>query len=172
MSPELEQQVVEMLEKQRIRELLARLARAMDRVDVEGIKGCYTEDSLDDHGSFHGSGAEFAERPSRLAPENLSSTHHLGQSLIDLVDGEAYAETYFFVPLIWRLGGQNVEIQTAGRYIDRLVKVEGEWKLAFRRVLMDWANERPAVPWSELETFVRSQRWPADQVYDRTAWHL
>ena len=56
-------------------ELVAELASAVDRGDRERIASCYTEDSLDDHGVFKGTGAEFAEFV--CGPGFLTTMHHL-----------------------------------------------------------------------------------------------
>ena len=48
------------LDKSELSELLAELSSAVDRADHDRIAACYTEDSYDDHGTFKGTGREFA----------------------------------------------------------------------------------------------------------------
>ncbi len=75
-------------------ELLAVLSSAVDRADPERIAACYAEDSFDDHGTFKGTGQQFAEFVSRPGP--MSTMHHLlGQSVFEVEGDEAWGETFY-----------------------------------------------------------------------------
>lgn len=155
----------ENLDKERIKELIARLARAVDRVDEAGIRACYCRASCDEHGPFVGTGAEFAARSERQAPSNVSSHHMMGQSLVDLRGDEAYAETYFIGHHVHEMAGDLVEARICGRYLDHVVRLDREWKLKFRRVVLDWATSGTAREWSGMREFPLAQRWPDDDVF-------
>jgi ketosteroid isomerase-like protein len=163
-------ELLPLIEKERIRELFARWTRAADRADDDGIANCYTEDSVDSHGPFLGTGREFAERPLRHSDAVISTTHSLGQSIIDLDGDKAYCETYFLCPEVRKFDGDVLYIQIMGRYLDVVRKVSGRWLIESRRVVIDWAAEEPANPWRALDGFPRSQPWPDDEVYNKESY--
>jgi hypothetical protein len=116
-------------------ELIAVLGAAVDRRDKEAIAACYTVDSYDDHGSFKGSGQEFAEFI--CAPSNpgaqMTMHHMLGQSVFDVEDDEAWGETYFIMHAV--IGGATVS--AFGRYVDYFRRIDGTWRVVYRRVVAD-----------------------------------
>lgn len=160
-------ELMALLEKERIRELLARWTRAADRADDKGIEDTYTEDSVDSHGRFLGTGKEFAHRPLRHSAAVISTTHLMGQSIIDLDGDKAYCETYFVCPEVREFDGEVLYLQIMGRYLDVVRKVDGRWLIESRRVVLDWASEGPAKPFRALNDFPRSKHWPDDEVYNK-----
>jgi ketosteroid isomerase-like protein len=160
-------ELMSLVEKERIRELLARWSRASDRADDAGIAACYLENSVDSHGPFLGTGKEFAERPLRHSDAVISTTHFLGQSIIDLDGDKAYCETYFLCPEVRKFDGDALYIQIMGRYLDVVRKVSGLWLIESRRVVLDWASEESANAWRALDGFPRSQPWPDDEIYNK-----
>lgn len=124
-----------------IRDVLARYCRAVDRGDEALLASCYHEDALDDHGVFQGSAQEFA----RLLGPTMERTcdasqHFLGQSLIDVEGETARAESY--VIAVHRRGsGRDVALETFGaRYLDRLSRRDGDWRIDERVVVHEWAR--------------------------------
>jgi ketosteroid isomerase-like protein len=160
-------ELIALVEKERIRELLARWSRASDRADDQALADCYLDESVDSHGAFLGTGREFSERPLRHSAANIATTHILGQSIIDLDGDRAYCETYFLCPEVRDIGGELITIQIVGRYLDVVRKVAGRWRIESRRVVLDWASEELAKPWRSLNEFPRSKRWPDDEIYNK-----
>lgn len=74
-----------------------------------------------------------------LARRFLSTTHHLGNQLIELTDDGARVETSC---LAWyRLparDGAERSIAQGLRYLDRLERRNATWAIAHRRVVLDW----------------------------------
>jgi hypothetical protein len=144
-------------DKLELTELVAILSSAVDRGDRERIASCYTEDSFDDHGTFKGTGREFAEFVSRPGP--MTSMHHLiGQSIFDVEGHEAWGETFYG----FHGAAGTAQVSGHGRYVDYFRRVDGTWKLAYRRVLPDAvpAGDDPGAYWS-------SGRGRQDPSYDR-----
>jgi ketosteroid isomerase-like protein len=145
------------LDKSELAELLAVLSSAVDRADHDRIAACYTEDSYDDHGTFKGSGREFAAfiRDSRA----MSGMHHLlGQSVFDVKGDEAWGETFYIFH--GAIGPSTVS--ACGRYVDYFRRVDGAWRLAYRRVVPD------TVPAGDDATaYWRPTRDRNDPNYDR-----
>lgn len=120
------------IDKQELAELIAVLSSAVDRADHDRIVSCYTADSFDDHGSFKGTGAQFADLV--CGPGPMSSMHHLiGQSIFEIDGDEAWGETFYVFH--GTVGAKAVGGH--GRYIDYFRRVGGSWKLAYRRVVPD-----------------------------------
>lgn len=146
------------IDKQELAELLAVLSSAVDRGDRERIASCYTEDSFDDHGTFKGTGREFADFVCR-SDGPMSSMHHLiGQSVFDVQDDEAWGETFY----VFHGAAGTSQVDGHGRYVDYFRRVGGVWKLAYRRVVPD------AVPTGDdLDAYWQPTRNPYDPSYDR-----
>lgn len=155
------------LNKERIREVLAVLARGVDRVDAELIASCYWPDSTDDHGSFVGTGREFADRPERRSPSNVASQHLLGQSVIVLNDDKAFSETYFtYIGVTRYEAGGDMWVQVHGRYVDELECREGVWKVRHRKVIHDLSREEPAgTAFADSVNYPVGSRYPEDLSY-------
>ena len=120
------------IDTQRLAELIAVLSSAVDRADRERIASCYTEDSFDDHGTFRGTGQQFADFVCRPGP--MSSMHHLlGQSIFDIEGDEAWGETFY----VFHGTAGTAEVAGHGRYVDHFRRVDGIWKVAYRRVVPD-----------------------------------
>ena len=144
-------------DKLELAELVAILSSAADRGDVERIASCYAEDSYDDHGTFKGTGREFAEFVS--APRPMSAMHHLlGQSVFDIDDDEAWGETFY----VFNGTAGSTRVSGHGRYADYFRRIDGSWKLVYRRVLPDAVPEGddPAAYW-------QPGRGRDDPTYDR-----
>jgi hypothetical protein len=145
-------------DKAELSELLAVLASAMDRADRARIAACYAEDSYDDHGTFKGTGREFADFicDSRV----MSSMHHLlGQSVFDVNGDEAWGETFYnFHGLVGR-----AVVSAHGRYVDYFRRIDGHWKLSYRRVVPDVAPLG-----DDAGAYWRPSRSRSDPSYDRS----
>jgi hypothetical protein len=131
-------------DKLELTELVAILSSAVDRADVEKIASCYAKDSYDDHGTFKGTGREFAEFVS--APGPLGTMHHLlGQSVFDVDGEEAWGETFY----VFNGTAGSTRVSGHGRYADYFRRIDGSWKLVYRRVLPDAvpAGDDPAAYW-------------------------
>ena len=134
---ELEQMVRELYDKQAIWEVMANFSRGLDRRDRDILLSCYHPDALDDHGAFVGGAADFFDwaGPSHL---DFMRTHqHILSNHTCTRDGDtAHTETY------WTFAGMMENDDTlamfGGRYLDRLEKRNGEWRIAARKCLLEW----------------------------------
>ena len=57
----------------------------------------------------------------------------LGQSVFDVQSDEAWGETYFIMHAV--IGRQTVS--AFGRYVDYFGRIDGKWKIVYRRVIAD-----------------------------------
>jgi hypothetical protein len=133
-----------LLDKQEIRDCLARFSRGMDRFDRDCYLSAFHDDAMIAAGPYVGSVAGCYDwaMPMHEAGQVLTQ-HALLQSNIDL-DGEtAHAETYY--QFVGRNRDESLWI-AGGRYIDRLEKRAGAWKIAVRMNVIEWASAPPPIP--------------------------
>jgi len=158
--------VRELSDRHEIRAVLERYCRAVDRGDLDLLLSVYHPDATDDHGMYSGNGHEFAHwllaQPGRA---ELVTQHHLTNSTVELDGDRADAETYFVA--VHRRPGPPVPVgQFGGRYLDRLERRDGAWRINERVVVHDWSvHEIVAPEWSGLETFTCGGQAPDDPSY-------
>jgi SnoaL-like domain len=117
-----------------IAQVIARYARAIDRMDWELLRSCYHPDAVEDRGRYSGPVDGFVEWL-RSTLGALDSTWHLvGTPLIELDGDVAWVETYC-------LGVQRLQPDADGhaevrhipcRYCDRFERRGGDWRIARR----------------------------------------
>lgn len=95
--------------------------------------------------------------------------HALFQSNIDLDGDTAHAETYYQFVASNRDGSLML---AGGRYIDRLERREGAWRIALRTNQVEWSCLPPALslPFADvpgIELNGTSSRGPDDPSYQR-----
>ena len=127
-----------------IQRLLARYARGIDRMDRNLLESTYWPDGIDNHPGYRGTRDDFIDHTMVLLEKHWDrTTHFLGQSLIEVDGASACAETYFYATHI-RKGEKSDRFETwSGRYVDRLERRSGEWRIAERHVIIDWNNIAP-----------------------------
>ena len=143
----------ETIDRMRIRQCLERLARGEDRRDADLISASYWPDSITDYGVFKG---DFAAYLAWVVPgaEAITNTQHvLGQSYIDCQGERARVETQVISYHRVDMGGAQAAGESdtciGGRYLDRLERRGGEWRIASRTMLYDWYQDwGPAINWS------------------------
>ncbi len=137
----MDDRVEELLDKLAIQQVMAAYTRAVDRVDVELMKGAYWEDAIDDHGVFTGSGHDFCDWVCARLPRWRSTTHLLGQMYFaSLGGGRAVTETRFNAWSSPHGGGEGTIV--GGRYLDVFEKRGQEWRVLNRHCIYDWSGTR------------------------------
>jgi hypothetical protein len=137
--PAFEARLREIADHHDIRQTLAEYCHACDRADEAMMAALYTEDSFDDHGLVQAPGAEYAKAMTRLIVDRTEAVWHvLGQSLIKVDGDEAGAETVFLgIMRLNPVDGVGKINQLAGRFVDRLERVDGKWKIRHRTCVRD-----------------------------------
>lgn len=144
----------ELADRAAIRELVDAYAQCADRRDAEGQKSLFTGDThfvvyMDGQGSeptqtFDG---REALTPVFDALNNYRATMHFnGQSTIALDGDRATGESYCIAHHLFTDDGERKLMVAFLRYHDRLVKVDGSWLFAERRLYVDWTETRPSHP--------------------------
>lgn len=137
---DLEARLRDMLDHHEIRQTLAEYCHACDRADEAMMAACYTgEDSFDDHGLVRAPGPDYARQMTANIVERTDSVWHvLGQSTIKVTGDLAAAEAFFlgFMRLKPQDGVSRLN-QLAGRFVDRLERIDGKWKIRHRTCVRD-----------------------------------
>lgn len=134
-------------------ELSLGYARSVDRGDVDAFLALFTPDAqltvhnpsdADPVGVYHGHG-DLERIPPRMA-RFAATFHMLGQSEYRLDGDEPTGEVYCMAH--HRSAGDDnpTDYVMFIRYQDRYRRHEKQWRIAERRVLVDWTETRPANP--------------------------
>lgn len=133
----LEQQLRYLTDRQEILDCIARNARGCDRHDSEELSSAYHADGIDEHGlAFVNPGPQYHEWANAVhAKGSLQNMHHITTHLCEINGDEAHAESYS-IGLFLNPDGKTARL-LAGRYIDRLERRDGQWRIALRRCTVE-----------------------------------
>lgn len=190
--PALARELRELADRRQCYEVLTRYCRALDRLDLEMLKSVYFPDAIDEHGVFTGNAHEFCEFiVTQVAEWFEVATHAICNVHMtyygDVMCTESYLISYAAVEggpekvagvqgasYLSRIGfdgrasGRHVFLM-GGRYVDRLERRDGEWRIARRQVVMDWNENFPSGTVSDEGMFatltLRGTRSTDDPVY-------
>lgn len=122
-----------------IEAILALHSRGLDRLDKAAIQCAYWPDAEVDYGSYKGNAHSFAELVVAALGATYELTRHsISNTLIDFSDDVACSETSVTAGHL--ITGAAQEMLFYGRYLDRLEKRDGRWKILHRQVVMDWGK--------------------------------
>lgn len=133
---ELAAQVRLLQDRRDIDDCVHRYSRGLDRRDWEYLASAYHDDATESRGDFNGTVHEFIDwlKNHMLAWDH--SLHMLDVNNVEIRGDVAYAEVYVIFSQR-RLDGATLDFGAA-RYLDRLERRNGEWKIAHRELAADW----------------------------------
>lgn len=121
-----------------ILDCIARHARGCDRHDVDLLSTTYEPDGIDEHGTTVNTGAGYAAWANAVhAASSQNHLHHITTHLCEVDGDEAHAESYVLVTLLSPDG--TTATVMCGRYLDRLHRRDGTWRIALRRATVELA---------------------------------
>jgi hypothetical protein len=154
LSPELQR----LLDRQAIVDCLHRYSRGLDRHDEELLASAFWEDALDHHGDFVGRPSEFVPWANALhESEWAGHTHFLDPGTIEIDGDVAHSECY----VLWvlrRKEGTELDLG-GGRYVDRFERRNGEWRIAARELVVDWAGRADGAVFRDVHAEYPSGTW-------------
>jgi SnoaL-like domain len=136
---DLDPRLQRLVDESQIRQVLARYGRAIDSLDFGLLRSCYWPGAIDEHGLYNGPVEPFIELLQERLPNDISTDHFLGASLIEIDDDTAWVETH-------AIGRHRSPAETGEplrdrqfflRYADRFERREGEWRIAHRIVVYE-----------------------------------
>ena len=149
---------------------IAAHARGCDRHDVALLTSTYHGDGIDEHGRATIPGPEYAAWANGVhGATSQAHMHHVTTHTCEIDGDEAHAESYVLVTLLSR-DGKGATIM-CGRYVDRLERRDGAWRIAVRRSTVELAFAADAsLLQSEFfqgQRFVKGTRDRSDLSYAR-----
>lgn len=158
------------MDRHAIRQCLLRYTRGVDRHDRDLMLSAYHPDAIDEHGVSMGVAADFCDWAIGWHGEFQHQHQHIINNTVIELDGTtAHAETYY------TFFGDNREgppTLAFGRYIDRLEKRDGEWRIAHRVCVNQYAGaflsvETPPEYLAMMQSTGPNTRDRGDISYDR-----
>lgn len=129
------------MDKQEIHEVLMRYSRGVDRCDADLIDSAYHPDASDDHVIFSFSGRDAGKTlVEHMRKTSDISLHCLSNVSIRIAGDVAECESYFQNRHVSFDDDAEVTRDGLGRYIDRMERRNGEWRIARRVVLLEWSH--------------------------------
>ncbi|MFF0014945.1 nuclear transport factor 2 family protein [Streptomyces sp. NPDC005374] len=165
-----ERDVRYLLDRSEILDCLARHARGCDRHDDELITSAYHADALDEHGFATNTGADYADwvNPAHAATSQVH-THNITTHSCEIDGDTAHCESYALVVLLG-IDGRTAQI-VSGRYLDRLERREGRWRIALRRSTVEVMFTADASvlrsPFFTAQGYLKGTRDRTDLAYQR-----
>lgn len=143
-----------------IQDVLVRYCRALDRHDLDLAFSVFTADATI---TFY----EGKAGPAReVLPELVAglegceaAQRTISTNTVIVLDEEARSEAYFVAYYVMSRPPLDKQFITfGGRYLDRLRKVAGEWRISSRVALHDWDQVTPlAVDYPEREKWMKGR---------------
>ncbi|MFS0849907.1 nuclear transport factor 2 family protein [Novosphingobium panipatense] len=165
---DLEATVAYLKDRQDILDCIVRECRARDRQDAAQIASCWWEDGVDEHGAVVTVAPDYPERANAGHRGAFQATSHNITNHLCEIDGTvANCETYVVGGLFWK-DSQKTSI-AFGRYLDRLEKRGGEWRIVVRRCTIEMtADADPGWVFSDaIKGFLKHQWSREDPSYER-----
>jgi hypothetical protein len=133
---DLRRRVQHLEDRAAILDCIARHARGCDRHDVTLLMSTYHDDGVDEHGATVNAGPDYASWANAVHAATSEAHLHNVTTHICEIDGDvAHAESYVIVAML------SPDCLTAtllnGRYIDRLERRDGDWKIEVRRTTLE-----------------------------------
>ncbi len=152
-----------LVDRQQIEELMSRYAHGVDRHDEDLIAAAYHHDAFDRHGPFAGGVAEFVKWVNPLHEgKTRAHTHNITTHWSELSGNSAYCDTYVLFALF--LKDREVLMFGSGRYIDRLEKRGGEWRIAERSTVTEARLEGDATCFRNAPGGYAAGTWDRDDL--------
>lgn len=129
----------ELLDRQEIHDLVCAYCRAVDRLDLAGVRAVYLDDGVDHHTGFTGTADEYVEFLGRVLPRLDGTQHIVGNHLAELHGDVAIAETYG-TAVHWGTPADDPRLNFVSgfRYVDHLERREGRWGIRERWAVREW----------------------------------
>ena len=128
----------EMADKLAIIEVIHTYARGVDRADAGILKSACWEDAELDYGGYKGPAHPFCDALPTGLKNFVNTQHQISNTLISLAGNKANVESYLTAH---HRRPDNTEMTYIGRYLDRMEKRDGVWKISYRQIVMTWHQD-------------------------------
>lgn len=161
----------EMADREAIRDCLYRYCRGIDRCDEAMLRSAYWPDATDSHLEFTGTREELIAWSMPILRGMDQTMHMIGNILIRLNGDTASVESYYYGYHRFNDGTAMRDSIGAGRYLDVFARREDEWRIARRKVIVDWFRDyADSADWAKGPFGMKvppGVRHPDDESYTR-----
>ena len=128
-----------------LRRLVLLYARAVDRNDPDLFVSLFLEDTVLEGPGFHVAGLEEIRGvPGSLAQKFHGTMHCVFNQTVTITGDTAQGETYCIAYHgIRGEDGRPMTLDWAIRYQDRFARRGPEWRIAYRRLVVEWTRTSP-----------------------------
>lgn len=149
-----------LLDEAAIKEVQIRYCRAADRVDAEALRACFHPHATADYGHGAWNLDEYMEHATAMMANFIATTHNTGNQLVEVDGDSAWAEHYAVATHRWPHdeNGDTRDMIAGIRYVDRMERIGGEWRIARRVMVLDWHRIDPVIGVSEQAANGRRDR--------------
>jgi hypothetical protein len=153
-----------------ILDCVASHARGCDRHDVDLVTGAYQRDGVDVHGATVNAGPDYAGWANEVhAATSANHLHHVTTHTCEIDGDDAHAESYVQVTLL--SPDSTTATVMCGRYVDRLERRDGAWRIAVRHATVELAFTADSrllqSPFFTAQGYEQGSRDRTDLSYDR-----
>lgn len=155
-----------LIDRQEILDCIYRYTRGLDRHDDEVLRSVFHPDAIDNHGRFVGHREEFVAWANHECHDKLDAhMHHITGHTCEVDGCVAHSESY--VIFVHRYKDGNTVHVAGGRYLDRLEKRENEWRIAIRRLVVDYRYVADGSVFGDWDGYPKGTQDPSDFSYQR-----
>lgn len=165
---QLQQRVQYLEDRTAILDCVMNQSRGHDRHDTELMGSVYFEDGVDEHGPTVKLGPEYGDwannAHSMVFEDHL---HNITTHTCEINGDEAHAESYV-IGAMRAKGGKIVSLM-GGRYLYRLERRDGVWKIALRRCTLEWmmSGDSSVMASGAVKGFIKGKWDRTDPSYAR-----
>jgi hypothetical protein len=127
-----------------IYEVICNYMRGQDRLMPALHRSAFHDDAFVDCGTFTGDADGFVKFAQGFLGQMTLSHHLMGQAQIRVQGNVASGEVYFTAFHRLVQDGRDQDLVVAGRYVDEYEDRGAGWKIAKRRLLVDWVRTEDA----------------------------
>lgn len=139
-----DQRLQQLVDRQDIMDCLTRFSRGLDRLDRDIFLSAFHDDATISAGPFVGNPTELADWSFAMhGAMQILTQHDLLNHSCDIDGDTAHCETYYL--FVARNMDESVML-AGGRYVDRLERRDGAWKIALRTNAIEWSSMPTNLP--------------------------
>jgi hypothetical protein len=137
----------DLLSEAAIKDVHVRYCRANDRMDEELMRSCFHPDAVIElHETLDVEA--FIALGRQVLAQYVVTWHNTGNQLVEVEGDGAWAEHYTTSSHRSAAdeSGPERDFVASGRYVDRMERRDGEWRIAKRIMLLDYSRTDPVQP--------------------------
>ena len=161
----------ELLAEAAIKDVQIRYCRAVDRMDYDLLRTCFHPDASASYGFFEGGVDAFVEMAKQSLANYSGTTHFTGNQLVEVAGDSAWAEHYTCATHRCPAddSGPLRDFVTLIRYVDRMERRDGDWRIARRLLILDSHRTDPVADAGNGPEVERGKRDASDASYSLRA---